>query len=78
MSVLMANPADKLGKEGCYEQKKESIHGSRQPVDILLPRCYQKTPYQDDPGRHPTGPDRFNLVSLGLLGYPEYMARGNS
>jgi hypothetical protein len=34
--------------------------------------------YQDDPGRHPTGPDRFSLVGLGLLGYPEYVARGNS
>jgi len=45
---------------------------------LLLPRCYQNTPYQDDPGTHPIIPDRFGLLRLGCLGCPEYVVRDNS
>jgi len=31
---------------------------------FVLPRCYQNTPYQAYPGRHPVSPDRFGLLRL--------------
>jgi hypothetical protein len=45
---------------------------------LLLPRCYQNTPYQDDLGRHAASPDRFGLFGLGRLECPEYVVGGNS
>ncbi len=44
----------------------------------VLPHCYQNAPHQDDLRRHPASPDRFGLLGLGRLGYPEYVVRDNS
>ena len=47
-------------------------------VRCVLPPCYQNTPYQDDPGRHPASPDRRGSLRLGRFGCAEYVVRGNS
>ena len=44
----------------------------------LLPRCYQNARHQAYTGRHSARPRCLLLLGLGLLGYPEYVVRGNS
>ena len=75
--------AMEVSTSSLIERKAHSHRGlclssKRGAATVLLPRCYQNTAHQDDLGRHPVIPDRFGLVRLGLLGCPEYVARGNS
>ncbi len=51
--------------------------GHSMACQFLLPRCYQNTPYQEDPGAPSVSPNRQILVRIGLLGYAQFGPRTN-
>jgi hypothetical protein len=78
----MQEPSLQAGRESSRTRRKGAaktglLHGVGGD-GLLLPRCYQNTPYQDDLGRDAGNPDRFGLLRLGRPGYSEYVVRDNS
>ena len=79
---FMQEPSYRLGGSlaelSGREQRRRALLPGWVGDGLVLPRCYQNSPYQDDLGRQGARLDRFGLFGLGRLEYPEYVARGNS
>ncbi len=53
--------------------------GQRLDIDqLLLPRCYHNTPYQEHPGAPSLSPNCPFLARIGLLGYAQVVPGADS